>query len=301
MDCHVGTGATNFAESKLSGVRQLVRLLTGSHATPIPAPVRTMRPARDTCEQCHWPEKFHGDKIRVFREFGDDEESTESVTTLRVHVGGGSEALGVATGIHWHMNVGNVVEYIATDPKRQTIPYVRLEDREGNVREFVAPGVTAEALTGGERRRMDCMDCHNRPAHIFSATPERAVDLALAIGRVDRTLPYIRRAMVEALRVDVLEGETGPTGVGRQLVAFYRAEYPEVAAERAEAIERAVAVTDAIQAENVFPEMKIDWGTYPNDLGHTDSSGCFRCHDDEHRAADGSVIRQDCEICHDFE
>jgi hypothetical protein len=301
VDCHVGPGAANFAEAKLAGVRQLAIAMTGSYARPIPAPARTLRPARETCEQCHWPEKFHGDRFREVREYANDEESTETITTLRVHVGGGSERLGVATGIHWHMNVGNEVEYIALDYERQQIPYVMLREQDGSIREFTVDGATAEQLAGGTRHRMDCMDCHNRPSHILSTTPERAVDGALAIGRVDRSLPFIRRELVAALSTPHDDRDVATDSIRAKLEAFYGTSYPAVAVEQRGALAQAVQVGQELYRQNVFPSMRIDWGTYTNEIGHADSPGCFRCHDDEHRAADGSVIRQDCEICHSFE
>ncbi|MBI4264370.1 MAG: NapC/NirT family cytochrome c [Acidobacteria bacterium] len=295
--CHVGPGAGALAESKLAGTRQLLQVATGRVARPVPSPVRTMRPARETCEQCHWPEKFHGDRTRTIREYASDEANTESVTTLRLHVGGGSRTLGVGTGIHWHMNLDNEIEYVATDERRETIPYVRLTDREGRVREFAVEGTTAEQLAGGERRRMDCLDCHNRPAHTFSPTPERAVDGAIAQGRVPRELPFVRREAVAAVgteyatRVDALEG------IARVLTEFYAGR----TGADARLVARAVAAAQDVWSRNVFPVMNVSWGTYPNHLGHLEAPGCFRCHDDEHRAADGSVIRQGCEVCHSFE
>ena len=169
-----------------------------------PTAVRFHPPCRtsgrpDTCEQCHWPEKFHGDKVDVRRRCASDEANSETVMTLRVHVGGGSERLGIATGIHWHMNVANRIEYVATDDKRQTIPWVRLTDRQGRVREFRAPDVSDDAIAREERRLMDCMDCHNRPSHPFDPSPERAVDTAIALGDISRELPFIRREAVAAL------------------------------------------------------------------------------------------------------
>jgi len=200
VDCHIGPGAPWFVKSKLDGTRQVLAVMRGTYSRPIASPVHNLRPARDTCEQCHWPEKFHGDKVEVVREYANDEKNTESVTRLMVHVGGGSERMGIATGIHWHMNVANEIEYVATDAKRQVIPYVRLKDRQGNVREYRAAGVTDAQLATGERRHMDCMDCHNRPSHPFSASPERAVDAAMARGEIPRSLPFARREAVAALK-----------------------------------------------------------------------------------------------------
>src|SRR4029453_5714208 len=199
VQCHIGSGASWFAKSKISGTRQVLAVTFHTYSRPIPSPVQNLRPARDTCEQCHWPEKFHGDKIvRVF-EYGEDEKNTESITTLQVHVGGGSERLGIAPGIHWHMNVANEVEYIATDDKRQVIPWVRVKDRFGNVREYTAEGAKPEEFAKGERRRMDCMDCHNRPSHPMAATPERAVNQRMARGDIPKTLPFVRRETGQAL------------------------------------------------------------------------------------------------------
>ena len=222
VQCHIGPGASWFARSKVSGMRQVLAVARGSYSRPIASPVQNLRPAREVCEQCHWPEKFHGDKIRRVYEYGDDEKNTESLTTLKVHVGGGSQKMGIATGIHWHMNVANEIEYITTDDKRQVIPYVRVKDQQGNVREYFAEGVTPEQLTNGERRRMDCMDCHNRPSHPMAATAERAVDEALARGEIPRTLPFVRREAVKLLKADYPSQEVAAETIASTLREFYR-------------------------------------------------------------------------------
>lgn len=292
--CHVGPGAGALVESKLAGTRQLFQVATGRVAMPIPSPVESMRPARETCEQCHWPEKFHGDKIRIIREYGSDATNTESVTTLQVHVGGGSRTLGIGTGIHWHMNLDNQIEYVATDATRQTIPYVRLTDRDGRMREYVVEGTPEAQLAGGARRRMDCLDCHNRPAHTFYPSPERAIDAAIAQGRIPRELTFARREAVAAVGAEYSDRTAALAAIGQRLNDFYR----DRGGAEARLVERAVAAAQDAWSRNVFPAMNVTWGTYPNQLGHVDAPGCFRCHDDEHTAADGSVIRQDCELCH---
>jgi hypothetical protein len=253
-----------------------------------------MRPARETCETCHWPERFHGDEVRVIREYADDEENSETATTLTLFVGGGSARLGTGSGIHWHMNIDNEIEYVTTDPKREVIPYVRLRDRNGTVREFVTPGTTAEQIAGGERRRMDCLDCHNRPAHTMFYTPERAVDVAIAEGRIPRALPYVRREAVAAVTPDYTDKSAALQAIAARLREYYGKNPPP----DARLVERAIAGTQDVWASNVFPAMRVKWGTYPNHLSHVDTNGCFRCHDDEHKASDGTVIRQDCELCH---
>jgi len=296
-ECHVGRGAGALVESKIAGTRQLFQVVTGRVTGPIPSPVTSLRPARETCEQCHWPEKFHGDKIRMIREYSSDEANSESVTTLRLHVGGGSRTLGIGTGIHWHMNLDNEIEYVATDETRETIPYVRFRDRTGRVREFIVDGTSSEQLASGVRRRMDCMDCHNRPAHTFSMTPERAVDEAMAQGRIPRELPFARREAVAAVSAEYGDTAAALAGIARRLQLFYAA----AGGADAGLVDREVAGARDVWSHNVFPAMNVRWGTYPNQLGHVEAPGCFRCHDDEHKAGDGSVIRQDCELCHSIE
>ena len=301
VDCHIGSGASWFVKSKLDGTRQVVAVLRGTYSRPIASPVHNLRPARDTCETCHWPEKFHGDKLEVIREYANDEKNTESVTRLAVHVGGGSERLGVASGIHWHMNVANEIEYVATDAKRQVIPYVRLKDRQGNVREFRIAGVTDDQLARGERRRMDCMDCHNRPSHPFSASPERAVDSAIARGEIPRTLPFARRQAVETLRIDYPSRPAAEAEIARRLREFYGQNYAPLVEARGSELDQLVRAAQRLYGRNVFPVMKVTWGAHENNLGHTDAPGCFRCHDDQHKTADGRLIKQDCDLCHDIQ
>jgi hypothetical protein len=301
VQCHIGPGAPWFVQSKLSGTRQVFAVTLNTFSRPIPSPVHNLRPARDTCEQCHWPEKFHGDAIRVRKEFAPDEANSESVTTLRLHVGGANTLEGGAQGIHWHTIESNRIEYIATDDKRQVIPYVQLTDRFGNVREYRAEGVTQEELDRGERRVMDCVDCHNRPSHTFAASAERAVDAAIAFGDISRDLPFIRREAVDALQAEYPTREAGADAIAQRLRGFYRQSYPDLYARQRDAIERAVRASQQAYLNNVFPSMNVRWGTYPNNVGHMDFPGCFRCHDDSHTAADGSVIRQECGLCHTME
>jgi hypothetical protein len=298
VECHIGAGASWFARSKLSGTRQLFAVAFRTYSRPIPTPVHNLRPARETCEQCHWPEEFHGDKVVRASEYASDEKNTETITTLQVHVGGGSERLGIAQGIHWHMNLANVVEYIATDDKRQVIPYVRLQDRFGTVREYVAEGVTPDQVAKGERRRMDCMDCHNRPSHSIAPSAEKAVDAAIAVGGIPVSLPFARREAVKALKASYPSQPSADEGIERSLRDFYRTSYEALYMTRRQDVERAVQATKTIYRKNVFPDMNVQFGTYPNNVGHVDFPGCFRCHDDNHKSNDGKTIRQDCELCH---
>jgi nitrate/TMAO reductase-like tetraheme cytochrome c subunit len=301
VECHIGSGASWFVKSKISGARQLYAVAFNTHSRPIPSPVHDLRPARDTCEQCHWPEKFHGDKIRAFREYADDQANTESVNVMRLHVGGGSESLGRVKGIHWHTSRSNVIEYIATDDKRQVIPWVRLTTPDGRVKEWTAAGVSAAALAKGERRRMDCMDCHNRPSHQFFPSAERAVDQAIALGVIDRGLPFVRREGVRLLKAAYPDQPAAFAAIRSGLETFYRANHADVLTASKDSFDRAVDALQHLYGRSVFPSMKVTFGTYANNLGHNDFPGCFRCHDDSHKSKDGTSISQDCEMCHAVE
>ncbi|MGE5244084.1 MAG: NapC/NirT family cytochrome c [Betaproteobacteria bacterium] len=298
VECHIGSGASWFARSKLSGTRQVFAVMFNTYSRPIPSPVENLRPARDTCEQCHWPEEFHGDKIVNIHEYADDEKNTDTVTRLQVHVGGGSDRLGAAQGIHWHVNAANQIDYIATDRKRQVIPYVRLTDRSGKVTEFFAEGVTPADLAKGERRRMDCMDCHNRPSHPIAPTAEKAVDDVMARGDISATLPFVHREAVKALKAGYPSQEAAEEAIERSLRVFYRTNYASLYDSRRQDVERAVLAAENIYRRNVFPQMHVTFGTYENNLGHIDSPGCFRCHDGNHKSKDGREISQDCDLCH---
>ena len=286
VGCHVGPGAAGFVEAKAAGTRQLWHVIINKIPTPVEAPVRSMPGARETCFGCHSAEGHKGDRMKMIRDYADDETGTETVTTLQLHVGG----VKPATGIHWH--VAQQIEYIATDRERQTIPYVKFTDASGKVKEYSAEGVTKEQLAQGERRSMDCMDCHNRPAHTFEPSVERAVDNAITNGQLPRTLPFARREAVAALKDEYASGEEAQRGIDARLRKAFTARSSDAA------LAPTITAVQDIYARNIFPAMKVKWGTYPNNIGHTFFNGCFRCHDDSHKASDGSVIKQDCETCH---
>lgn len=299
--CHIGPGASWFARSKVSGMRQLVAVARGSYSRPIASPVQNLRPARDVCEQCHWPEKFHGAVVRRVAEYSDDEKNSESLTTLQMKVGGGSARTGGATGIHWHTNPNTHIEYITTDAKRQVIPYVKLIDASGTVREYFADGVTPEQLANGDRRRMDCIDCHNRPSHPMAATAERAIDSTLASGEMPKGLPFVRREAVKAVKASYPTQEAAAESIASALREFYRTQQSAIYNTQRQDVERAVAAAERVYRRNVFPEMNVQFGTYLNNIGHMDSPGCFRCHDDSHKTKDGKAIGQECDTCHDIQ
>jgi hypothetical protein len=301
VECHVGSGASSFVKSKIDGTRQVVAVLFNSYSRPVSSPVHDLRPARDTCEQCHWPDKFYGDKVDVIPSYASDEKNSSSPTRLLMHVGGGLPQLGSTSGIHWHTNPGNQIEYVAVDAARQEIPVVRLTTADGMVREFRAPTAKDDAIDAGEHRRMDCVDCHNRPTHEFFAAPERAVDAALARNLIATTLPFARREAVGALAATYPDSASADQQIAQRLTSFYAtSDQPSQPIAKSD-VDQLVKTVQFLYARNVFPAMKVSWGTHPSNLGHTDSAGCFRCHDDQHKSADGRVIRQDCDLCHEMQ
>jgi nitrate/TMAO reductase-like tetraheme cytochrome c subunit len=295
VSCHVGPGAGGFLTAKMNGTRQLWLVATGGFSRPIPSPIHGMPSVTATCEQCHAPDRFVGDVVKPFYEHADDEANTQTKTVVTLKVGGALAGSGTGAGIHWHMNLANVIEYVALDDSREKIPYVRVTTPDGKVREYFAEGVTAETIAGKASRRMDCLDCHSRPAHTFETSAARAVDEALGRGAMSASIPFLRREAVRALAAEYPSRDAALA----QIEQTMRAALP-TPIDEAE-LRRAIGVTKAIYQRSVFPTMKVGWGTYKVQSGHTSSDGCFRCHDDEHKTRDGAAIRQDCEMCHTIE
>ncbi len=302
VDCHIGPGADWFVRSKLSGVRQVFAVLSDDFNRPIPAPVEELRPARETCEVCHWPEKFHGSRLVTYQRFDRDRDNTPMTTALVMHVGGPSGAMesGRASGIHWHVDPGNEVRYRHVDHKRDEIVEVIQSTPGGDVR-FLREDHQDHPDTG-EWRVMDCLDCHNRPSHIFDL-PHRAVDLALAIGQLDRSVPWLREGAERILR-ELEPGHETAAQIAGRLRALYAEDHPEDLPLLEASLPEAAAALSDILERNVWPQMNITWNTYPSQLSHFDdsgdfgTSGCFRCHDGRHESEAGELITMDCEACH---
>jgi len=298
VECHIGPGAPWFVRSKLSGSYQVLAVTFNLYPRPIPTPVRNLRPARETCEECHWPEKFSGDKFVVKTKSGDDEKNSPVKTVLLLHIGGRTLSNSLV-GIHGrHLDV---VTYVAADEKRQTIPWVSYRKEDGSVTEFVSTEAPPkpEQLARGERRLMDCMDCHNRPTHTFDM-PEGAVNRAMAAGRISPSLPFVHKVAGELLRRPYPSKLAAQTELPEALRQYYRTHYFSVYNSQRAQIERAAESLLEIYNGNIFPEMNVTWGTYPNNLGHQDFPGCFRCHDGNHKSKDGREITQDCNACHNL-
>ena len=298
VECHIGPGAGWFVRSKLSGLRQVFAVTFHTYSRPIPSPVKYLRPARETCEQCHWPQRFTGDKFLVNTSYKDDEKNTPQTDVLVLKVGGRTWQGSV--GIHGHhLSDSARIRYISTDAERMTIPAVYYTDDSGKTTEFISTDAkpTQQQLDKGDHRVMDCVDCHNRPTHAFDL-PENAVDKQMSGGQISTGLPYIRKEAVEVLKVNYPNRDVAQQSIAREINKFYQTNYPAIYQAQRTVVEQASAEVAKIYLRNVFPDMRVTWGTHPNNIGHNDSPGCFRCHDGSHTSADGQTIPNDCSTCH---
>jgi nitrate/TMAO reductase-like tetraheme cytochrome c subunit len=289
-ECHIGKGASWYVRSKLSGTYQVYATMADKYPRPIPGTIKNLRPAQETCEECHWPKKFVGNLEHTFNSYLSDETNTPFTVRMLLNVGGGDPTHGPVGGIHWHMNVGNKIEYLASDEKRQKIPYVRVTElSQGIVTEFRTPRFT-NTVDEAALRRMDCMDCHNRPAHRYQ-TPNAAVNLAILLTNIDRGLPFIKSNAVFVLT----QSYTNDAQALQSIATTLSKDYPNDPR-----IRPAIDAVQQIYKDNFFPEMKASWKTYPDNIGHKDWPGCFRCHDGLHKTADGkrSIKADDCIACH---
>ena len=287
--CHIGPGTKAYIRTKLNGVKQLYHQVLGDYERPIQIINPNLRLAEETCQTCHWSQKHFGDVHKTYRHFLADETNTPFTVQMILKVGGSDPVHGPVEGIHSHMNVSNKIEFIALDPMRLNIPWVRVTDANGKQTEYRSEGFT-EDISKHPIRSMDCMDCHNRPSHKF-ASPNDAVDQSMAMGRIDPSMPWAKAKVVEALAAPYSTREEAH----EKITAFLRAEYPDD--KRVDAL---VKETLAIYGVNFFPEMKADWRAHPDFIGHKDTNGCFRCHDGMHFASDGktSIKGSDCNACH---
>jgi nitrate/TMAO reductase-like tetraheme cytochrome c subunit len=299
VECHVGSGATWYVKSKLSGARQVYATIFNTFPRPIPTPVHDLRPAQDTCEQCHWPKKFYGGQLKVFTHYANDEKSTLTQVRMLIKTGGGDPATGAPEGIHWHMNIANKIDFVAADEKRQIIPYIHVENEQGGVTEYYAKDstLTKDQIAKAPRHHMDCVDCHNRPTHIY-VPPDVSVDQALLAHKIDISLPFIKQQAVTVLTATYPTTTAAMQGIATALPGFYQTKYPNIAVSKQLEIRNAVSEIQEIFKRTTFPEMKLNWETHPNNLGHLYYSGCFRCHDGQHVSADGRVISRECNECH---
>ncbi len=300
VKCHIGPGAGWYVRSKLSGAYQVYSVIFKKYQRPIPTPITNLRPARETCEQCHWPNVFYNQKKHVNTYYLSDKENSQMVLTLLMKIGGGNEVTGVTSGIHWHMNISNEITYLATDTARQVIPWVKAKSLltgKETIYKSTETNLTDEQIKNGNKRIMDCIDCHNRPSHIYHP-PAQSVNEEMAAGFVNPKLPYIKSIAVEALEGSYSTKPIALDSIKLTIEDFYKNNFPHIDSVKKVDIEKTIKQIQGIYKLNYFPEMNVSWKKFPNNLGHLYSPGCFRCHDGKHVSADGKVISRDCSVCH---
>jgi len=300
VECHVGAGASWYVKSKISGLYQVYAALFDKYPRPIETPVQDLRPARETCERCHWPEKFYARKLRVQKNFLTDETSTEWDIVMEMKTGPLYSALGLEEGSHWHINPDIKIEYIAGDETRETIPWVRytnLKTGKTTVYTDEENPLVDSLLAVLPIRMMDCIDCHNRPSHAYKSPPD-FIDNALTSGSVPKDIPQIKYIAMEALKDPFTNKDTAMMYIDSVVTSFYQQDYPDYFAENQEKITRAITGIQEAFNLNTFPSMKVSYQVYPDHIGHLETNGCFRCHSNLHSSADGKVISKNCELCH---
>lgn len=299
VECHIGPGATFWVKAKFDGIRQLFATANNSFDRPIKTPVSNLRPAQETCEGCHWPKQFYGEKMVTHTYYKTDEENSPWTIKMLIKIGGGNPRTGKLEGIHWHMIGSNTVEYIALDHKREIIPWIRLINADNDTTIYTDPDIEypdpSDPLT--EIRRFDCMDCHNRPSHLFTP-PAKSLNLALSTGQISEDLPYIRQVGLDLLNAEYNDREQAMREIVTGLAGYYRDNYPEIAEGRRSDLEETAKVLKTIYRENFFPEMKTDYRDRQNNLSHFVNDGCFRCHDNVKKDAFGNVLSNECTTCH---
>ena len=294
-ECHVGSGASNYVHAKMRGTMQLIGVTFNTFPRPILAPLSELRPARATCEECHAPNRFIGDRLLVKTTYGDDEKNASTKTMLVLHLGG-VDSLSQRSGIHGH-HLTNI-QYTATDGENQTILSVDAPGPNGTTTEYIS--TDAKGPIKGVKRTMDCMDCHNQAAHAYQ-TAEDAVDESMTNGTPDASLPFVHKQGMLLIQGKYNSQDEASTKIKAGLENFYRTQYPAVWSGQHNQVEQAAAALTTIYKQNVFPEMKVTWGTYPNNIGHNNFPGCFRCHDGNHTTKDGTkTITNDCAACHNL-
>jgi hypothetical protein len=296
VECHIGPGAKWYVKAKISGLKQIYAVFAHTYSTPIETPITNLRPARDICERCHWPEKFYAGRQKVFYHYAPDEKNTPREINMLIKIGGTPKTPN-AMGIHWH--IGREVYYIARDQKRLDIPYVAVKNQDGRITEYhdIDSPLPTEEIAQKAKRLMDCTDCHNRPTHIYRS-PGQEMDENFVSGHIDPSLPYIKKVAVELVTKPYKTKEEAKSSISAGIEAYYANKYPKIAEDKKAAIRQAIDRVQDIYDRNFFPNMKVSWNTYPDHIGHFYTPGCLRCHGGRHKSADGKVISKDCNLCH---
>lgn len=300
VECHVGSGASWYVKSKLSGLHQVYAVLTKTYPTPIETPLHDLRPARETCERCHWPQKFYSRSLETNKYFLADSLNSEWDIMLQMKTGPEYTGLGLKEGIHWHINPSVKIEYISDNDKRENITYVKYSNNStGEVTIYRNPDnpIDDSLLAVVEPRTMDCIDCHNRPSHNYNSPPVY-FDKALLTGEISAKIPFIKKISMDVLKQTFTDRDTALRSIQEQIVNFYKTGHNDFYLQNVELINNAVSSIQKSFSQNTFPGMKVTYDVYPEHIGHLESEGCFRCHNDSFKSETGRTITKDCNLCH---
>ena len=296
VECHVGEGVGALIDSKINGAYQIISLAFSLYEKPIPTPVHNLRPARETCEKCHWPDKFLGSRLKTITHYDFDQMSTPKYTTLNLKIGSGQE--GLDSGIHWHIAEKNQLRYLPFDEKRFKIIWVEVRQPDGGFKHFNNNRLLHRS--GDEQlpvRVLDCIDCHNRATHIYE-NPEYAIDDVIDKGLLMHNIPFIKREGLAAITKNYPDKARGTKMIRIRLENFYRDNYPQFSGSNSARIDSIIEVLQAIYHRSIHPGMEIEWSSYPNHIGHRNSPGCFRCHNSNMVDETGKSISNECTLCH---
>jgi thiosulfate reductase cytochrome b subunit len=302
IKCHIGPGAQWFVKSKISGSYQLYSVMFNKYSRPIETPVHDLRPSPQTCEQCHSPQHFYSEKNISFDFFTSDSANSEYIISMLLKTGGGSVELGNNEGIHWSMYLSNEIDYYPLDYKRQIIPWVRVTNKQSRKETYYIDKsynieITDSILKSSAIRRLDCIDCHNRPSHVYNI-PNKVVNAFMKFGKIDKTIPYIKNVAVQTLESGHISQENSLKDIKSTVMNYYKNNYPEIAKTKYNSLMTSIKSINKIFVNNYFPNMKVSWRRYPNNIGHLYSKGCFRCHDGKHVSPEGKVLGSECNNCH---
>lgn len=299
VGCHIGSGTSWYVKSKFSGAYQVYSVIFNKYSRPIPTPVHALRPAEGTCEQCHTPSLFYNQKRVDHTYYLSDEKNAKSNMSMMIKIGGGKSELGSIEGIHWHTNPDNKISYIYTDERRLEIPWVKVTTKDGKETIFKSRNVKFDLKNSDSEheRTMDCIDCHNRPSHIYHQ-PDKMMNENLASGNVDASLPYIKSISVQVLEDTYVTKQQALESIQQRIYDFYLSNYPDIYKEKQKEIKKSIEVVQAVYTRNYFPYMNANWKHFPDNISHMYTPGCFRCHDGNHYSEDGKVISNDCNSCH---
>jgi hypothetical protein len=302
VECHVGAGASWYVKSKISGLHQVYAVLTKSYPTPIETPLHDLRPARETCEKCHWPQKFYARTLWTNKYFLADSLNTEWDIMLQMKTGPEYSGLGLREGIHWHINPSVSIEYVSENDKRENITYVKYTNKvSGKVKIFRNDSnpISDSLLSVSKPRTMDCIDCHNRPSHNYNSPPVY-FDKAMLTGAISKDIPFIKKVSMGILKDTYSDKDTALMKIRDGITDFYKSGYGDYYSKNKNAIDSSILAVEKGFSENTFPKMKVTYDRYPEHIGHLESDGCFRCHNDAFKAADGTKISRDCNLCHNI-